>query len=82
MRPKCWYHTLPGVIAAMGWMSIFVYAMLRALSGHWWMIVATLTITLLAGAFNTAIAMQAQQKKGAVKKRPSVVPLLRRPGTH
>ena len=81
---KYWYYTLPGVVAALGWATIFAYALLRALAGHWWMIIAVAVVALLAGAFNAAIAMPQKKKKVVARnpaRRPSVPPM-GRPGTH
>lgn len=78
---KYWYHTLSGVVAALGWTCIFAYALLRALAGFWWMMLAVLITTILAGLFNTALAMPKQAKKEGAKKKPPGF-IVRRPGVH
>lgn len=80
MRTKYWSHTLPGVVAAMGWAFIFTYALLRALAGHWWAMASVLVITLLAGALNLAASLQTTQKK-KVTKKPTLPPF-QGPGVH
>jgi len=76
MKTK-WYHTLRGVVAAMGWATLFAYALLRALAGHWWFVIVVLVIAVLAGAFSVALTMSKQVKKG---KSPAV--FVQQPGVH
>ena len=80
MKQRCWFSALPGVIAVLGWVCLFTYALLRALAGWWWMIVAVLVITLLAGILNATITIPGQAKKGGWKKL--TIPPIQHPGTH
>lgn len=79
---RAWYHTLPGVVAAIGWYFVFKSAswIVGYINQPWWaralIVGAMLLVTLGAGMFCWSITMPVwlRKRKGAGRQAPDITP--------